>query len=105
MEVSWWSHSLAIARAKGREGAESVVPNGVFNNRPSRVTPYHCIPVEDEDDLGLREYFMEFFVGFSNEIFVAEFVPSTPADMGFSTERSSSTSSHGGGIGLTSTVL
>lgn len=96
-----------MARAKGREGTERVVPRGVLSKRPSNVTPYHCSV--DDDKVGEDIYcFMVLLVGFSSEMFVAELEPSTPAEIGLSTSCKSVESfmvSHGGETGETSTVL
>lgn len=96
-----------MARASGRDGTESVVPIGVLMERPSSVTPYHCVDSDSElDDVGDKYAFMNVLVGLSRDMFVAELVPSTPAEMGLSTvDDSSSKSFQGGAIGLMSTVL
>ena len=111
--VFWSSHSDAMDSASGRDGTERGIPSGVFMVRPSSDIPYHVHVDVDVDVpcLGVRDVFMENRDGFSRDMFDADWVPSTPAEIGLSMEELLSLSlpfgkwSHGGDVGTTSTTL
>ena len=81
------------------------MPSGVFIARPSKDMPYHWISFvqddwDDDVDEGVKDEIMDDRVGFSSDMFVAELVPSTPAEIGLSTVLVSSSSKwfHGGEV-------